>query len=827
MKKFYEALEFNKILHMLEEHALSNKAKERIRNLEPYLSEAEVSRHTGETTEARLIMEHYGTPPLSGMYELDKSLALLGKGTILLPEQLESIAQFLTACRRMKAYLKKAEATFTSVASYGNSMYALEEVEGEINRSIRGSQVDDKASPALADIRRKIANIDIQAKSKLDSLLRNNKNWFSESFVSIRNGHYTLPVKKEYKNQVKGAVIDVSQSGNTYFIEPLAVRKLQEELSLLFIEEENEIKRILYMLTTMVEENLPYISINIEAMETLDFIFAKAKLSIAMKAVPLPVSAERKIEIKGGRHPLLKADAVVPLDFRIGGDIRGVVITGPNTGGKTVALKTIGLLSMMAQSGLHVPAEAGCFTMNNYVLCDIGDGQSITENLSTFSSHMTNIIKILQLADDQSLVLLDELGSGTDPAEGMGLAIAILEELAAKNCLFVATTHYPEIKDFAKATPGLINARMAFDRQSLLPLYRLEMGEAGESCALYIAMRLGLPQRLIERASLAAYGNRTGKSGEMSGIAASIPTGDAAGTTGFRLASGTTDCLKNMPADDTPLFAKGKVATEITESIKSTPASGITGHVNNMAATDMTESSKGISSDSMNPHEKSTTSVNITEHAKTMPATGMIKDARNTSAIGVKSNTISTAPANATEQAKNMPAADITEDAKSTYAIGIMSNAESTPLANATENIKGMAVSDSLQGNLASTSQSMGFEVQPGKRIKWKEEGKISGSSPGMSFNVGDSVMVCPQKLIGIVYQKANDKGEVGVQIKGKKLLVNHKRLKLHVASKELYPENYDFSIIFDTADNRKKRRSMERKHDPGLIIEIDEGKGI
>jgi hypothetical protein len=350
---------------------------------------------------------------------------------------------------------------------------------------------------------------------------------------------------------------------------------------------------------------------------------------------------------------------------------------------------------------------------------------------------------------------LDELGSGTDPAEGMGLAIAILEELAAKNCLFVATTHYPEIKDFAKATPGLINARMAFDRQSLLPLYRLEMGEAGESCALYIAMRLGLPQRLIERASLAAYGNRTGKSGEMSGISASIPTGDAAGTTGFRLASGTTDCLKNMPADDTPLFAKGKVATEITESIKSTPASGITGHVNNMAATDMTESAKGTFAGSVKAHEKSTTSANVTE------------------------------------------------------------------------NIKGMAVSDALQRDIASTSQSMGLEVRPGKRIKKNKESKIPGNSPGMSFNIGDSVMVYPQKLIGIVYQKANDKGEVGVQIKSKKLLVNHKRLKLHVAAKELYPEDYDFSIIFDTADNRKKRRSMERKHDPGLIIEIDEGKRV
>lgn len=497
--------------------------------------------------------------------------------------------------------------------------------------------------PFLLISRRKIANAGEQVRSKLDSLLRNNKIWFSEGFISVRIGHYTLPVKREYKNHVSGTVIDVSQSGSTYFIEPSAASKLKEEIGILLIEEENEVRRILYTLTALVEEHLPFININVEAMESIYFIFAKAKLSIAMKAIPLPVSAERKIEIKAGRHPLLKSETVVPLDFHIGGDIQGVVITGPNTGGKTVALKTIGLLSLMAQSGLHVPAADGCLTMNNYVLCDIGDGQSITENLSTFSSHMTNIIQIIRLADDQSLVLLDELGSGTDPTEGMGLAIAILEELSGKNCLFVATTHYPEIKDYAKSAPGLINARMTFDRQSLLPLYQLEIGEVGESCALYIARRLGLPQRMIERAGIAAYGNKA-----------------------------------------------------ITHS--------------------------GI-------HE-----------------------------------------------------------------------------------------------DLFSSSQVNSHNSQAPQRVKPQEAKRAPENPRCMKFNIGDSVLVYPQKMIGIVHQKANEKGDIWVQMKKNKLLINHKRLKLLVPSSELYPENYDFSIIFDTVEVRKTRHDMARKHDRQLRIEDNNG---
>jgi dsDNA-specific endonuclease/ATPase MutS2 len=414
---------------------------------------------------------------------------------------------------------------------------------------------------------------------------------------------------------------------------------------MLHIQEENEIRRILYMLTALVSSNLSLIEQNIEVMEALDFIFAKSKLSLSMKAKPVTVSAQRIINIKSGRHPLLKTDKVVPLDFIIGEQYRGVVITGPNTGGKTVSLKTVGLLSLMAQSGLHVPVESGQFSMNNYVLSDIGDGQSITENLSTFSSHISNIIKILGYTDNQSLVLLDELGSGTDPAEGMGLASAILDELIQKNCLFVATTHYPEIKEFAENTPEVINARMTFDLESLQPLYRLEIGEAGESCALYIAKRLGLSSRLIEKARVAAYGKK---------------------------AEHRDTVFINTPDE---------VVTEL-------PA--------------------------INPADR--------------------------------------------------------------------------------------------------------------KVIRQQQQKPLPAVSHSMRFSLGDSVIVYPQKVIGIVYQKANEKGEIGVQIQKNKQLISHKRLKLHVAATELYPPDYDFSIIFDSVATRKAHKKMTKRHDENLVIILDEG---
>ncbi len=645
----YSTLEFDKILQQLADNAMSENVKCRCIKLRPSLDEAVVRRWIDETSQAKQIIASSGTPPLPSMENLHKVLGLIAVDAMLIPEQIAHVSSFLVACRRMKQYLKKAETTGLAIAFYGGTLDELTELRDEIDRCIINGVVDDRATPTLSGIRRQISNTSDQMKQKLDALLRKNTDWFSESFVSLRNGHYTLPVKREYKNNVPGSMIDMSNTGGTCFIEPASVGKLSAELSELEIEEDSEVRRILYVLTSLIGDYVTQIKLNIELLETLDFLFAKGKLAIAMQASPVKINTDRYMRIIAARHPLIDKLAAVPLDFEIGKKTTGVVITGPNTGGKTVAIKTIGLLSLMVQSGLHVPADAqSTFCMNNRVLCDIGDGQSISENLSTFSSHMKNIIEILETSDMESLILLDELGSGTDPAEGMGLAVAILDELCAKNCLFTVTTHYPEIKEYASNKRGLMNARMAFDKESLMPLYRLELGEAGESCALYIAERLGMKATLLRRAREAAYG-------------------------------------KQKDRNDIP---------------EATPPSTII------------------------------------------------------------------AP---------------------------------TTIAHAT--------------SAAALPQIVKEKIQ-----------KPITTLRSETFNIGDSVIVYPQKEIGLVYQRANNVGEIGVQIKGVKKLINHKRLKLHVAASELYPDDYDFSIVFDTVKNRKARHVMNKRHEEGNVIVIKEG---
>ncbi len=631
-------LEFNTLKAMLASHAQSDAAKAKCLALAPFMDETRCKNEMRLTTGARNILDAAGSPPLAAMQGLDEILTLCRAGAMLVPDQLLQVEKFVVACARMQQYLHKATGNDEGIAAYGASFHLLPGVQGEINRCIRAGQVDAAASGALGDIRRKLEHFAAQAQSTLAQLAQRHRQYLSDSGVVQRSGRYVLAVRREHKNKISGTIVDTSGTGSTLFIEPAAVAKLHSQMAAVRLEEENEVRRVLYTLSVLVDDAAPQLRLNIEAMETLDFLFAKAKFSAALKAGPVRLNTAREVRLVNARHPLLNAESCVPLNLSLGEKTRGIVITGPNTGGKTVALKTVGLLCLMAQCGLHVtaaPESAVC--LQAAYLCDLGDGQSIRENLSTFSSHMRAIIGILKEADGESLVLLDELGSGTDPAEGMGIAVAVLEALRQSGCMLVATTHYPEVKQYAEEAPGFTNARMAFNRDSLQPTYRLEVGKAGESCALYIARRLGLPGDILRHAEQAAHRDKAPQSARQAVPLAPPPRPQ-----------------KQIQNND----AKSKKHSRI---------------------------------------QKAAVPKTVSAHAA--------------------------------------------------------------------------------------------------------------------AFGFGDSVMVSPGRQVGIVFHTANDKGEIGVQMKGEKQWLPHKRLSLLTKAEMLYPEDYDFSVVFDSVENRNAKKQIDKGH--------------
>lgn len=618
-------IEFDKIKMIWSELAVTGKAKESIKEAGVYLAERELGKQLRDTTDSRDMIEKLGTPPLQNVDEIREIMQIAEKGDCLTPHQLERVERVLAAVSRLKDYLKRGKMCENQLAYYEEDLDAVEEVREEIGRQIRGGEVDDHASKELLQIRVQILKCEEQMKQKAEQVMRAEKACMADQYCTFRNGRLCVPVKKEYKFKVAGSVIDKSSTGSTLFIEPAGVARFYEELQQLKISEENEIYRILYTLTAMVATAAGAMNRNITMIEKLDFIFSKGKLSIDMGAVEPAINTERRIVLKNARHPLMDKDVNVPLQFKTGEQARGIVITGPNTGGKTVAIKTVMLSCMMAQCGLHVACEEADICMNNAYLSDIGDGQDLAENLSTFSAHITNVLEVLREVDRESFVIMDELGSGTDPAEGMGIAIAILEQLRKSGALFLVTTHYPEVKEYAGRTEDMCNARMTFDRETLSPTYQMVIGEAGESCAFYIADRLGMPQEMLRTAVAAAYGEEA--------------------VDRYRFRSQVSEIKKAATAKITK-NRQGKRATDLSRKYKR-----------------------------------------------------------------------------------------------------------------------------------------------------------------------GDSVMVYPDKKIGIVCVPINEKGVLRVQMPDKKIWINHKRVKLHVAADELYPEDYDFSILFDSVANRKIRHDMDRKY--------------
>ena len=570
-------IELDKVKEIWMQLAVTESAKEAVKNATFYLSESQLKKQLKDTTDSRNLMEKLGMPPLQNVSEIREVLMAAEKGGCLLPDQLERVEKILVLIRRLKDYLKRGQIYDNPLACYEENFDALEELREEIYRQIRSGEVDDYASKELSQIRSRIVKCEEAMKQKAEQVMRSNRAYMADNYCTLRNGRICVPVKREYKLKISGSVVDQSSSGSTLFIEPSGVARQYEELQLLKIGEENEVYRILYTLTAMVADAAGMMYENIRLIEKLDFIFSKGKLSMDMDASEPLINTERRIILKDARHPLMDRETCVPLQFEIGGKVQGIVITGPNTGGKTVAIKTVMLNCIMAQYGLHVTCRQEDICMNTSYLCDIGDGQNMAENLSTFSSHIKNVLEILSEVGKDSFVIMDELGSGTDPAEGMGIAIAILEELRKSGAVFLVTTHYPEVV-------------------------------------------------------LAAYGE------------------EAVGEFGFQ-------------KEDT------------------------------------------------------------------------VSEKKNTARI-IKS-----------KKAKKTPAL--------------------TTL-----------------------------------------------------YKRGDSVMVYPDKKIGIVCTPVNEKGVLRVQLPDKKIWINHKRVKLHVAAVELYPEDYDFSIVFDSVANRKIRHEMERKYTEKTILE-------
>lgn len=627
-----EQIAFDKIKEMWKNQAVTEAARDLISNAGPIYLESVLRRQLKDTTDSRNMIEQLGTPPIPNVEEIKRALATAEKGACLTPDQLERVEAILVAVRRLKDYLNRGKQQENSIAYYEENLEAMEDLREEISRQIRNGTVDDFATKELSQIRKQIGKCREQMNQKAEQVMRSHKYCMADHYCTFRNGRLCVPVKKDSKLKIAGSVIDKSATGSTLFIEPAIVAKQSQELELLKISEENEVYQILYTLSAMVAEAAPILGENISVIEKLDFMFSKGKLSLKMGAMEPDINLHRRIVLKNARHPLMHRDISVPLQFEIGEDTRGIVITGPNTGGKTVAIKTVMICCMMAQCGLHITCERGDICMNSSFLWDIGDGQNLSENLSTFSAHIKNVLEVLGEVDRDSLVIMDELGSGTDPTEGMGIAIAILEELRKSGCLFLVTTHYPEVKEYAQDTPGIVNARMTFDRETLQPTYQMIIGEAGESCAFYIADRLGMPREMLEMAIRSAYGD-----------------------------------------NGTDMY-----------------------HFQN-------------------------------------------KKNQNNARINLKSKIV--------------------------------------------------------------------------KAKKTKDTSKLTAK-----FSRGDSVMVLPDQKIGIVCEPVNEKGVLRVQLPNNKIWINHKRAKLLVAADALYPEDYDFSIIFDSVENRKKRHNMERKYTQEVI---------
>ncbi len=502
-EKSLRLLEYDKILNALADFSEFSLGKSLCLSLKPIASLDEVAELQRETSEAREILKIYGPLPFGGVEDVRALAKRSGIGSVLSAGDLLAVRYLLRGARRIRQHILAAEGGYERIKRIAGRIWVSEELERLIDRCIGDEgEVLDSASDRLASIRNQKRTFENRIREKMESYIKSPSymKYLQDPIITMRNDRYVIPVKNEYRSFIPGIIHDQSSSGATLFIEPLAVVEMNNKLKQLDREEKDEIDRILEYLSREVGAFSDEIEADVVLLGRIDLIFARAAYSIKVGGVEPILNDSGEIDIKNARHPLLTGK-VVPISPKLGREFRTLVITGPNTGGKTVTLKTVGLLTLMAQSGLHIPADEGSrISIFRNVFSDIGDEQSIEQNLSTFSSHMTNIIEILKAVDERSLVLLDELGAGTDPTEGASLAMAILEYIHAKGARTIATTHYSELKVFAYNTEGVENASVEFDVDTLQPTYRLLIGLPGRSNAFSISKRLGMPEEIIERA---------------------------------------------------------------------------------------------------------------------------------------------------------------------------------------------------------------------------------------------------------------------------------------------------------------------------------------
>lgn len=664
-EKALQRLEYDKIKEKVMEYALSYAGKKHVEQMMPMDAIKVVRSKLDETAEAKNILQNGASVPIPALEGMEKILSLLGTGYVFGVNDFTNLYLFLTSCSQLMKYMATKAQLAPRVSTYAASMYDVQKLKNEIEQCIRHGQVVDSASKDLLKVRKRIVVFEERLKRQLDSIMNKYRSIMQENVMSTRNGRYVIPIKKEHRKQVAGSVLDESASGQTVYMEPTEISTVQFELSALKTEEEREVTKVLMQLSAFAEEYTYELTRNVETVGMYDFLFAKAKYALTIGGANVELNEKGIIDVKEARHPLL-GPKMVPLHMKIGREYKSLIITGPNTGGKTLTLKTIGLLTMMVQSGLLVPVQEGSrFAIFRNIAVDIGDGQSIEQALSTFSAHIHNVLEILQITDASTLVLIDEMATGTDPGEGVALSIAILEELHRRGATVIVNTHFNEIKNFASATAGFQNARMEFDEETLQPLYRLRIGEAGQSYAFLIALKLGIPSEMIQR------------SREIT-------------RNGFTTTTTSTERMEQyQDVEQEEYEALHYVETRITEK----------------------------------PEE---VEVELEE-----------------------------------ERQEHLPQ-EISEKAADTSA-------------------------------------------------------KPARDKP---FAVGDCVFISYLGRTGIVFAAEDSKGIVGVMIQNQKYKINKKRLVLHIEGKELYPADYDMDIVFETKENRKKRKMMSRKHVEGLSIE-------